>query len=564
MSSPATASDGGGSVAQLAAELQDSAAPIRDVVVIVEPDQCAFSAELAARLGEANILVLLAAASPLPSPDARVSYAIATSVRQRIDALKGRRRPQVVVDASTADSEQRCENLEELYFLLDEGGCYIADRLGSCAGLIELIAEVATTRWMADAATATNSESVLELANATDRVVFRGDYAVLRKTGRHLYKLREHEADEVLGQRYGDAWGETLMVRPERTVTSQARVTSHGDGPITSQERTFTVPELRLRRYRNAVCAALQVAVHEDYVLPDTWRHPHQEILTHRHLINSSTYLARLKPGTAAIQLRELAGTYFLFDSEHPRHYGHITTEVLSRVWGWQQAVRLEPAIRPLFSDRNRRADLPDFQREIFEALRIPLDEAVVIYPRDVVRVENLVAATPQFENPFYIDPDLRTIWRELGAGVPRSSTAVARPRIFVSRKPGTKRFCQQTTQVEEFFARHGFHVFYPEDLPFAEQARLFAGAEIVAGFGGSGMFTMMLAPAAQIILISGNGYNAENEHLIAAVNGNRLDYFWGRSTKQTSAGYTQLEAARSDFSFDLRRHRRALLKTIG
>ena len=41
-------------------------------------------------------------------------------------------------------------------------------------------------------------------------------------------------------------------------------------------------------------------------------------------------------------------------------------------------------------------------------------------------------------------------------------------------------------------------------------------------------MFTMMLAPAAQIILISGNGYNAENEHLIAAVNGNRLDYFWG------------------------------------
>ncbi len=133
-----------------------------------------------------------------------------------------------------------------------------------------------------------------------------------------------------------------------------------------------------------------------------------------------------------------------------------------------------------------------------------------------------------------------------------------------MSRKPGTKRFCQQTTQVEEFFARHGFHVFYPEDLPFAEQARLFAGAEIVAGFGGSGMFTMMLAPAAQIILISGNGYNAENEHLIAAVNGNRLDYFWGRSTKQTSAGYTQLEAARSDFSFDLRRHRRALLKTIG
>ena len=77
-------------------------------------------------------------------------------------------------------------------------------------------------------------------------------------------------------------------------------------------------------------------------------------------------------------------------------------------------------------------------------------------------------------------------------------------------------------------------------------------------------MFTMMLAPAAHVILISGNGYNAENEHLIAAVNGNRLDYLLGTFDQQTSAGYTQLEAARSDFSFDLRRHRRGLLKTIG
>ena len=456
------------------------------MVVIVEPDQCALSAELAARLGEANILVLLTAASPLPSPNARISYAIATSVRQRIDALKGRRRPQVLVDASTADSGQRCDNLQELYFLLDEGGCYIAACGGPCR------ADRADRRGGGNALDGQNrnsgpSESVHELANATDRVVFRGDYAALRKTGRHLYKLREQEADAVLGQRYGDAWGETLTVRPERKVTSQARVTSHGDGPITSQERTFTVPKLRPRRYRNVVCAALQVAVHEDYVLPDTWRHPHQPILTHRHLINSGTYLARFKPATAAIQPRELAGSYFLFDTEHPRHYGHITTEVLSRVWGWQQAVRLEPAIRPLFSDRNRRADLPEFQREIFAALRIPLDEAVVIYPRDVVRVENLVAATPQFENPYYVDPDLRTIWRELGAGVPRSSAAVARPRIFVSRKPGTRRFCQQTPQVEEFFARHGFHVFYPEDLPFAEQARLFAGAESSPGSAGAG-----------------------------------------------------------------------------
>ena len=133
----------------------------------------------------------------------------------------------------------------------------------------------------------------------------------------------------------------------------------------------------------------------------------------------------------------------------------------------------------------------------------------------------------------------------------------------FVSRKRGTKHFCSQTEQVEEFIVEHGFRVFYPEDLPFRDQAQLFSQADIVAGFGGSGMCTMLLAPTARVILISGDGYNAENEHLIASVNGNELHYFWDRSEIQTSAGYTQLEAARSNFTVDLKLHRRELKRLL-
>ena len=55
--------------------------------------------------------------------------------------------------------------------------------------------------------------------------------------------------------------------------------------------------------------------------------------------------------------------------------------------------------------------------------------------------------------------------------------------------------------------------------------------------------------------LISGDSYNAENEHLIAAVNGNDLHYFWGRSEIPMPNRFS-LEAFRSVFSFDLRRHR--------
>jgi capsular polysaccharide biosynthesis protein len=173
-----------------------------------------------------------------------------------------------------------------------------------------------------------------------------------------------------------------------------------------------------------------------------------------------------------------------------------------------------------------------------------------------------LTAATPQFENPHYVDPDLSRTWQLLLRQLPLEASPRSPRRIFVSRRPEAKRQCHQARQIERFFARHRFLVFYPEDLPFVEQARLFSGAEIVAGFGGSGMFTMLLAPTARVILISGDGYNAENEHLIAAVNGNDLHYFWGRSDLRPES-HGQGESSRSAFSFNLREHKRALRRLL-
>jgi capsular polysaccharide biosynthesis protein len=92
--------------------------------------------------------------------------------------------------------------------------------------------------------------------------------------------------------------------------------------------------------------------------------------------------------------------------------------------------------------------------------------------------------------------------------------------------------------------------VFYPEDLPFKAQARLSAHAQIIAGFGESGMFTMMLAPTARIIIISSEGYNAENEHLIAAANGNEIHYIWGRADVRPQPGPVHIDVLQSNFSF--------------
>ncbi len=568
-------------------ELAALSVDVTTVVIIADSDQIQLGHALAARYPEAQVhflaAVIRAGTAEKPPAHPRLHYRVARSVNQRISYLMTVPRPQVMVDASTAEVPQRLGNLRHLYYFVEKGGCYLALHIGEKGvaqvtdtdGIVEepehttehqdltsLLTAVATTRSMARQAAASCGPVERELAESTGRIVFDEASAVLHKTIPHLLKLREWEADEVLNARYGTSWGRTLVEIPATTFVSRASVTSHGDGPIPGRPRTFEVPTRRIREYEDVICPSFQIAVHRDLVLPDSWRHPHARVLGHRHLIYASARFARLKPRYTPPEPRRIEGSLYLLDTEHPAHFGHITTEVLSRVWGWRQQFVADPTLRPLLSSHGPDRAVPKFQVAIFRALGIPLDDAVVIHPRDVIRVDRLVAATPQFENPYYVDPDIQTVWRELLAGLPQPRTP-AHPRIFVSRRPGSKRFCYETRKVESFFARRGFHVFYPEDLDFVEQAHLFARAEIVAGFGGSGMFTMLLAPKARIAIVTGNGYNAENEHLIAAVNGNRLDYFWGRSDLQTSDGFTQLESARSNFHFDLRQHRRSLERVL-
>ena len=56
-------------------------------------------------------------------------------------------------------------------------------------------------------------------------------------------------------------------------------------------------------------------------------------------------------------------------------------------------------------------------------------------------------------------------------------------------------------------------------------------------------MFNMMFAPTARVIVISSQNYNAENEYLIAAANGNEIHYFLdGRPKSRPRSG-----AVRSD-----------------
>lgn len=530
----------------------------------------AFAAELGS---DATVHVLGSGGEPDEGLDPRIRHARADSWRASLDYLMQIDRPQAIIEAGSKQRENKLLSYRHLFYFVTPGGFYAVEELNACGdprydddkgeSVVKLVTKVVAAASMAKPSAEKARAYVRHLAAHTGVVEFSGGGVALERRGERLaVKLRDAESNRVLTSRYGDDWGEVLETRPAFEFISRTEVVSHGGGPIPSGRRTFSVPERHLRHYREVTCTAQQIVRRGDYFLPDSWRHPHRRTLHNRQLANVSPYFDKYRDDSQPSSTRRLPGAFYYLDTELPRHFGHITTEVLSRVWGWQMAVAADPSVRVLMSTHRKVSAIPAFQRSIFLALGLPVDDLVVIDPREAVTVESLYAATPQFENPVFVDPDLARVWATLGANLPMVRPATSE-KIFISRRPSDKRHCRQTAAVEAFFARHGFEIVFPEDHPYPDQKAMFAGARVIGGFGGSGMFNAMFAPGAKLVIISGDSYTAENEHLIAAANGNELHYFWGRSDIPMPEKSFSLPAFTSAFDFDLRRHRRALVRAF-
>lgn len=502
-----------------------------------------------------------------------VRYVHAPTLRARLDYLMRMPRPQVIIDAGARRRQQKASSFRELFYFVAPGGFYAIEDLdatgdpdiddGGRETVLGLVTQVAAARYQSPKSPTKAKAPIRELAAHTGRVEFAGNAVVLERTGGRLFvKLRDRESDDVLTTRYDDAWGSTVLQLPATQFVSRCEVVNHGEGPIAEGRRTFSVPDRLLRCYRGVTCTARQIVRFGDYILPDSWRHPNQPKLNNRQLVFKSPYFSSYHARTRPLSSRSLPGSFYYLDTELPGHFGHITTEVLSRVWAFRAAHEADPGIRLLVSVATLPRAIPGFQQDIFRSLGLPVDDAEIMAPQEDVVVERLYAPTPQLENPYYVDPALGEVWAELAAHLPAGRPATA-DKIFVSRRAAPKRHCHQTPEIEAFFAREGFSIIFPEDHSYRDQKMIFSRAKVIAGFGGSGMFNAMFAPKARLILLSGDAYNAENEHLIAAVNGNDLHYFWGRSEVPMPEHRFSLKAFTSPWSFDLRRYRRALRRLV-
>lgn len=397
-----------------------------------------------------------------------------------------------------------------------------------------------------------------ELARATGTVAVSRDLVVATKRHQHFLKVKESNASSLLAVREPGLELHELAKRPAGTFTSRATVVSHATtGPVEAMPTEIDYPALTLRHYEGRVAlagASLLYAGHS--VLPDSFRWHLTENPGNPRLKSVSANFGVIE--SAYRPRRALAGSYYQLDCAYPGHFGHLTTEMVSRMWGWQEAKEQLPDLKVVFHARPRSAKPPALELALFRGYGIAEED--IVWVREPVWLESVVSATPMWHNadPHYVHPDILETWQRLAHGLTagREADEELPERIFVSRREGAKhRECRNTREVEDVFRARGYTVVYPERLSLSDQAAIFGAARVVAGFGGSALFNVMHAQRLEtMIILNHEAYTARNEHLFTSVIGADVHYFWSRPDIAHGDVWSQ-EAFYSPWEFDFERN---------
>jgi len=463
----------------------------------------------------------------------------------------------VLVD-DTRHGDQHLRLLRDAFFHLRAGGAFIvrdyrsepdSRRTHAPSGDLELcLGELLRDRHQDASRVFGARRDRVMLAKSIGEITVGDRHLILRSAVSAYAKLREEEINRVLEAR-GLAAGRVVATIPGETFTSRAVRLTGAERTDRRRPDMFTVPSLSLREYTDVVCGEGQVVVQDNLLLPDSFRHNQYPRLTNRWTIDLAPGFAqdpRVADATA-----HLDGAYFYLDLEWRGHFGHVMTEQLSRMWAWAQAKQADPGLKALTSIARNTTEVPSWQVDLLGVAGIDEDDIVTFV--DPVRVEKLVAATPMFSMPSYVHPRIEDLWNDIGRKLAAGARAGAYPsRIFVSRRPAPTRPCHNVTDVEALFAAHGFEVLYPEDLSLSEQAETFRRADVIAGFAGSGLFTLAYCESPKrVITIAPESYTSSNEYLIASVRGHQVDEIWSTpDIPHPVAGWT-MAAFHGGFTFD-------------
>ncbi len=468
----------------------------------------------------------------------------------------------VLVDHGPRGRVRKMRRLQQLLGHVRSGGCFVVDDLTAVRDtesgqqdddVIRLTSRLAELVVDADAA-GHSADAERDLAATLDAVELGPELLVLRRRGELSVKVRHDELERILRQRSGPRWSRVVRKIPPTTVTSAA-IGYHNDERLRMRRYppTLRVPRLVLREYQQVCARPGMVLTRDGFVLPDTFRLWQDRRPRSTRLVNRSDYFAET-PGSED-PTPVLEGQYYYLDTEYPRHFGHLMTEGLGRLWAWPEAKRENPRLKLLVST------LLPYQAELLGAYGIDRDDITTF--EGPVRVESLLSAMPAFHIASYVRPDaVAETYERLRRGLPEAASPTS-DRVFLTRERGLWRECVNADALEDVFARRGFAIVRPEQYSIPEQAALFREARVVAGYLGSQLYGQVFsADPLQIIGFVNPRYPSNNEYLLATALGHTLHQFWcperaGSRTKDVTG--RPIIPMHQDYEFDFDRDLDAL-----
>lgn len=379
------------------------------------------------------------------------------------------------------------------------------------------------------------------------------------KSRPHYRAVVEADAEAVLPHRNPALRVRTLATLPPADYQHRSRITQHETGiDLPRFETDFHAPERRLRHYEGHLrWISHMLVTHEQTFLPPSFRFPDSNNL-------DAPVAKRLSARTFSLPEQfekvseHLQGPFYDLSGGWPSHFGHFMQQSVSKLWGWDAAKSEIPELKALVQIRMAKGHA--FQEQILTAYGISPEDIVWIDERVALRSLVSSATLFQMHPPAFIHPHQLETWKRLGDAL-IDETIPQQKKIFVSRRPDfAGRSCKNLPDVEALFAEHGFDLYYPEDHTISHQASTFAGAEVVAGLGGSAMFNLGYARSLRtLIVLNHESYTARNEHLVSAFQEWDVHYFWSPADVQHPPRGWSVAAYQSAWSFDFQRNATAL-----
>ena len=327
--------------------------------------------------------------------------------------------------------------------------------------------------------------------------------------------------------------------------------------PITAVEGRAVANPRTVYEFRNATLLGSRpiIRVGRRYVLPSTIgtrttvKNQWNAQKTFHHNV-SFTELFR-RPESRDDAASSVRSAFLL--TGHFDEFGHWTFEILPKLRAYEEYVTRMGNEPPILTQQH----LTTWQQESLTLLGYP-PEALSYMGDEPIHVQRLLVPSHRYLTWAHVPSypsrrDLQWVADRIKRTLRPSERSFGQ-RIFISREDAPRRHVRNRRAVYDVLEAYDFEIYEPGRLSFADQVRLFAGADIIVGPYGAGVSNIVFAEDAQFVELIVDAEKNIHHYVLANLLG--IDYEYVRCQPHAEPG---VKTRNSDLIVDIEQLRDVL-----